>query len=585
MNELSKNRLVTIIDWIVISVLGVFCYCYSIFWSYFAEVNIKLPFLDFPIFVGEILLGFCILMFWVKVKISQLHLNRWHYLILAYAAFILFKTFHGYFTWGPLAFRNAALFYYSFFAVIGYYFYSSEFFKNRHVRFTILFLVITTVFLRKGYKTFYFEYFMLVLLFFMETKRKIFRYVFILAFIVVCYNSLLITLFGGRNVLVSSIISYAFLFIILGNYFFRLELKIRVFIFLFIFIALSFAFWHISGNKKAAESLLNIKAIIEGYRKQSTLIMEREKYFHFANPSVKVYDKNEDSVWDIGTKSLFKTKSEFVKEPTQTQSKSRLIKESTLPQVNSSLAVKSEFLSKEEAKYVLQEFDESTLQEVIKSQYKEEIVSRDIEGQYKFVAIEDEAIGEDSLEGKAGTNSKDEVIRCIVNNYSISRQTISDIGNTYNIYQVNIFYRLFLIRDMFVELGESKNIFGMNFGKPFRSKTLEMLRLDEGWKTRVGWVEPHNSYVHMIYRAGIVALLFIAVILTLFFKMVVAFVKARKVKGILLMSIILYWLVVANCMVILELPHWAIPFWILFGMTVRYWHAQKDKEHAKEVKV
>ena len=107
---------------------------------------------------------------------------------------------------------------------------------------------------------------------------------------------------------------------------------------------------------------------------------------------------------------------------------------------------------------------------------------------------------------------------------------------------------------------------GLDFGKPFRSKRLEILKFDEGWKFRVGWVEPHNSYVHIIYRAGIVGLLFVITVWCIFIKMGREFIKSKNFRGVFLISILVYWLIIANFMVILELPYFAIPFWSFLGI-------------------
>ena len=62
----NKKNINKILSWTGLGVLGIFCYLYSMFWSYFAELNIQFPFLDFPIFVGEILLGACLLLLIAK---------------------------------------------------------------------------------------------------------------------------------------------------------------------------------------------------------------------------------------------------------------------------------------------------------------------------------------------------------------------------------------------------------------------------------------------------------------------------------------------------------------------------------------
>ena len=83
------------------------------------------------------------------------------------------------------------------------------------------------------------------------------------------------------------------------------------------------------------------------------------------------------------------------------------------------------------------------------------------------------------------------------------------------------------------EIFKEKAIFGIDFGKPFRSLTLEKLRDIEGtgwcigeW---VGWLEPHNSYIHILYRAGIIGLIFIMAIWIIFIRLVFKFIQKKKI--------------------------------------------------------
>jgi len=134
----------------------------------------------------------------------------------------------------------------------------------------------------------------------------------------------------------------------------------------------------------------------------------------------------------------------------------------------------------------------------------------------------------------------------------------------------NIVFRLFIWRDMLDELARENPIFGFTFGKPLRSISLEII--DWGsieWK-RDGWIAAHNSYLHMIYRAGVVGIIFILSIWALLIKMIKDFIQMRSLTGVLLIACSVYWLVAANFLLTFELPYTAIPFWSLFGMTFAY---------------
>ncbi|MCK5633291.1 hypothetical protein KAH94_06045, partial [bacterium] len=78
-------------------------------------------------------------------KIKEIPVEHGICLIL-YSIFILIKALYGYLTWGPLAFRHAALFYYPFFAVFSYFFYSSKFFDVKRKVLIISIILLMFVF-------------------------------------------------------------------------------------------------------------------------------------------------------------------------------------------------------------------------------------------------------------------------------------------------------------------------------------------------------------------------------------------------------------------------------------------------------
>jgi len=148
MIELEKKRdLSYYLCLIGLTAIGTICALYSLLWSDFAETHIKFPFLDFPIFVGEILLFGCVVIF--ILQRPKLKHDYKFYCALCYVAWVMFKAFYGYFHSGSaLALRNAALFYYPFFAFLGYYFYQRKFFGQSVVY--ILFVVLLLLKIYKG---------------------------------------------------------------------------------------------------------------------------------------------------------------------------------------------------------------------------------------------------------------------------------------------------------------------------------------------------------------------------------------------------------------------------------------------------
>ena len=287
-------------------------------------------------------------------------------------------------------------------------------------------------------------------------------------------------------------------------------------------------------------SLANLKELVPIYKERLALVgYASNKDFKFANPKVKVYQENFNNPFKP------KSKLDLIFEPVSGFEANR--------------------------KSIINELRKQTKEELVDMVWAK--------GMLESVA---------QTQTDLRTKNKDELIEIIVQasllEEEVERDSIDQkpvaIERNMTTMQANILYRFFMWHEMFTELISSKAIIGVDFGKPFRSKMLQLLRFDESWKTRVGWLEPHNSYVHMLYRAGIIGFLIIAVMWGLFIKITKIFIIDRNIKGILLSSCLLYWLLISNFMVILELPYHAIPFWCLFGMTLRYCHNHRTQ--AKE---
>jgi len=132
----------------------------------------------------------------------------------------------------------------------------------------------------------------------------------------------------------------------------------------------------------------------------------------------------------------------------------------------------------------------------------------------------------------------------------------------------NILWRLFVWRDMAQEIWKKKAWGGIAFGFPFRSKTIEILRWSNG--AEVGWLEPHNSFLHIFYRGGLFGLLFIGVIFYVVGRIVLLWIVEKNATGMFITAMLVYMMVNACFMVLLEIPYYAIPFWCLLGCLVRY---------------
>jgi len=64
---------------------------------------------------------------------------------------------------------------------------------------------------------------------------------------------------------------------------------------------------------------------------------------------------------------------------------------------------------------------------------------------------------------------------------------------------------------------KEKAFFGINFGKPQRSRRIEIIEQAKGEWQRDGWITPHNSFLHMIYRGGIFGAFYVVLFIYTFF--------------------------------------------------------------------
>ncbi|MDD5633968.1 MAG: hypothetical protein PHW46_01680 [Candidatus Omnitrophica bacterium] len=428
--------------------LAIFCFCYSIFGANFAETSIQFYFLNFPVFAGEILFALCVILFLLEFKRSSKRINKKGYLLLIYVGFILIKSFHGYFNWGPLAFRNAALFYYVLFALFGYIFFDVNILKKKYVFFTNIAIITLCLIFRLVDAYFVFTYLMLFLVLVDAVGFKKLQFIAIsLMVLFFPYKSLF---FVHRGVLFAEIAAVIFLLVAMCNIL-KIKKSIKIVLVVFVLCAFSaMAFMFV--DKGAIKPFLNPGIILK-------------QFYAYESKIDQISRENE-----------------------------------------------TENAKEEEGKLRLYDPDNSV----------------------KRVP---------QLAYKSGNQE---------------RRYMGSVNN--------IYWRMFLWKEMSAELLNNRNIFGLDFGKPFRPKSVKILR----WSSGIGWLEPHNSYLHMLYRAGVFGVVLVLVLCFFFARATYSFIRKRCIKGVMLSSILLYWLVVSNFEVIFELPYFAIPFWSLFGMVLKY---------------
>jgi hypothetical protein len=143
-------------------------------------------------------------------------------------------------------------------------------------------------------------------------------------------------------------------------------------------------------------------------------------------------------------------------------------------------------------------------------------------------------------------------------------------------YSTSIF-RILIWNDVFKELKMMHPVFGFDFGKPFRSQSLEITGNALGEWSRAGWICLHNSYIDIVYRAGVAGIIIIILILTALSLLIINSFRRRSLTGILLTGVLLNWFIAANFLEILEMPYSAIPLWSLFGLTAAYLYKDKTR--------
>jgi len=476
----KKSRLNFFLDSLGLYLIGIFSLGYVLFVRKFAELHIQLSFLDFPIFVGEILLFLCLVLLIIKWMNQRKKLNAWHYCLFVYGIFFLAKALWGYSKWGPLAFRHAALFYYLLFAIFGYSFYRRKFFSDKKS----IFLFLSIIYILRSFaygvtensffEVIYFPQFMksngafliacfsLAIIFIKSHSDKVTKYIlFTLLLIASPYMMFLYDI--PRAMAIANVASGIY-YLIAFSFILRIKKLYKLTIFVIFAMVLLAA---VAGKLKdrTIRPLLNFKQCIESYKSYDKIITERvnsDEWINIVARANKSYKRFKHA-------ELYNPESKRDKIIPPSSGKTTKI-ESALPS--------------------------------------------------------------------------------------------SDIDN--------VFFRLFIWRDMLRELKDQKPIFGFDFGKPLRSESIEFLYWSTGEWARDGWITSHNSYFEIIYRAGILGFLFVAAIFIGLFRMIKKSTKLKSVTGILLCGILINWLVIASSLPILELPYNAIPFWSLFGMTLAY---------------
>ncbi|MBF0570633.1 MAG: hypothetical protein HQL12_02055 [Candidatus Omnitrophica bacterium] len=492
---------------VVLFPIGVFSLLYILFKRSFAKIYLEFSFLSVPVFVGEILLLFCLLLLVCYCIKYRSQFKPTHFFVLIYPLWVAFKSLVGCHHWGSLAFRHAALFYYPFFFIIGFIFFNRYFFTKNAL--LSLIAMIVGVFACRHYDSYWTVTlaclgFILILAL---KEKKLIIFTSLILIIVIPYYFLFKT---ARMMFVSNTAS---LLIIMAGLLFLWETKfyIKAAVFIFILLAVSFGFYKFFILGESGRIFSSPGQIVENFRKMDRDVQEKGKLFKMAPLQVKLFHQDGKIKKKVLTKWCSLNYESFEQMPANSV---------TLDETN----IGDDALRKSSAGH--------------------EVLS--------------------------GSNASNEASKKINAENEISRQANILHMQEEIISDANINFRIFIWRDMFVDWKARKLLMGMDFGKPFRSPCLEMMHWAETEWSRDGWIEPHNSYFNILYRGGVIGLILVGSIWgSLFWFIKLAFCRRSWIL-ILLAAILLNWMVAANFLLILELPYTAIPFWSLAGMAFAY---------------
>jgi len=496
----------------------IFCYCLlaSVLFSYFAQIHLSLGFLPFPVFVGEIVMFICLPLLAWACKGGKLFNQRTTLLLGLYFGWVVGKALINYFYEGPLTCRNAALFYYPIFAVFAYCFYQ----RARIPRKVLMLLAFwaTGIMLFKVMVLWYWwTYVSLFVIAVWNTKSIKLRWLgwIFLAAIFLLGKEYLYK--GPRAHFVGVFCAVLFL----ASYFGALLAKRHDYVRLGVLLASLVFFisgFFIFSDRNAVTSVTSLKGIIETYQTFDREL-ERKKITYVPEKlSVQLYHPKE-------YQSPFLPSSILASQPA--------VEHPTTLQGTRFKSVASP-------------------------------ASKNAGGGPLSDGLKNNPINNIFQPLKGGLK---DIRRCRIRE-----------GRSLDLDENNIVFRLFVWRDMARELVEQKAWWGFSFGHPQRSRSLEALHWAESEWERDGWITPHNSFFHIIYRAGILGVFLIMILFFLIGKLVRDFFIMNSVEGGFLVGALVYWLALSNFFVILEFPYNAIIFWTLFGITWAYRDGLKFKK-------
>ncbi len=590
---------------------------YSVFGSVFAKNYVRLPGLNLPIFVGEIVLGICFL-FYLFQRMAERKWEKWDFAWITYLIFVLVKGIYGYAHYGPLALRHAAMFHYPLFAVFVAYFYDKRIFSFRvfSIPFSVIILLLLTLtmtilpFLKEFVVTFILLALIIIIAYPAPSTRilMIIMLALVPAFKLIFYTS--------RAFLVANLAAGIFLIVA-----FCLWVPVKrqyKFIFTVFVSVLYIAFGFHQADESSIQSLTKISPLIPQYKEIKEYITQREKTF-VMRPLAKVNLYNSPEIEHIQVSQAnadpcspncgqeYLSPSQVIENVAQAPSGSGEIKtaENVVSSDAASIPVLTEVSEKKDDKdlallVTVGELKEEKKKNPLPSAPAPEVDQPRHAAVTVSLAWPSPLINPESEKKMVAGSQSPKKERCckplksldaekpLLNEWNANMKTFPiDFAQEYNLKRnplprsavstsyTNILFRLFIWQDLIDDIIQKDRslvrfISGFSFGLPFRSQNLEILEWAKGEWERDGWICSHNSYLEIIYRTGILGIILICFLWRMTGNLTRVASLNRSLIGILLCGILVNWLTGAVFGVVFELPYYAIPIWSLFGLAYAY---------------
>jgi hypothetical protein len=487
----DKSAVAFWMDGIIYSLIGISSLLYIYYDRHFAETTIHVNGLGFPIFIGEIILAgvflLCLLRQWI---LKEPFLQKYVFWII-FGCVILVKAGRGYFIHGPLALRDAALCYYSFFALITFHCFNPTVLKRFYP--WVIGIVLGGWFFHLPGNYWVWGYSAVGWLAIRQVSHQKLRWgLYALLGLLIPYTYLFHT---SRMMVLANLCSLAAVVVCLillnGNRIGKTKI-ITALAVLFFCVG-----YELSGNPKVL-TIFKASNFFETYNLYSNLAANRLKTYQPLPIKPKIYNPQSKSSTEAMPVVPIPAEVVKVQPPSSPKASDRKSKKNT------------------------------------------------------------------AISFSTNTPSNDvplDALKSMISQFVVD-PTMPDT-HAYN----DAIFRVFIWQDMWDDLREQRPIFGFDFGKPLRSKRIEVLGWGMGEWSRDGWVAAHNSYFNLIYRLGILGVILIGIYFWMLGQMGKVFFKAQNWEGIVLFSVVLGWSLAANFLLIFELPYTAIPFWSLVGIT------------------